>query len=199
MENEHDFSLPFHDVLVSRNVCKENHTTNTSLSTAIYKKPTHTDRYLHYTSHHPKHQKLTVTKTLLNRVETHISHTDENQKSGELRNIRSTLQLNGFPTRATFLSRKYKRSQTHNSLFKQFTSIPYVQGTSQRIRRVLNEAGVGVAMRPVKTIRHIFPFPKDPYTAEDKSCVAYQISCSDCDYRLYWSNQTWPKVTTGRS
>ena len=101
----------FLDVLVSRNVCKENHTTNTSLTTAIYKKPTHTDRYLHYTSHHPKHQKLTVTKTLLNRVETHISHTDKNQKSGELRNIRSTLQLNGFPTRATFLSRKNKRSQ----------------------------------------------------------------------------------------
>ena len=35
MENEHDFSLPFLDVLVSRNVCKENHTTNTSLTTAI--------------------------------------------------------------------------------------------------------------------------------------------------------------------
>ena len=79
------------------------------------------------------------------------------KKSGELRNIRSTLQLNGFPTRATFLSRKNKRYQTHNSQFKQFTSIPYMQGTSERIRRVLNEAGVGVAMRPVKTIRHILP------------------------------------------
>ena len=146
------------------------------------KNPPTWDRYLHYTSHHPKHQKLTVTKTLLNRVETHISHTDKNQKSGELRNIRSTLQLNGFPTRATFLSRKNKRSQTQNSQFKQFTSIPYVQGTSERIRRVLNEAGVGVAMRPVKTIRHILPSPKDPYTTEDKSCVVYQIPCSDCDY-----------------
>ena len=57
-----------------------------------------------------------------------------------------------------------------------------MQGTSEKIRRVLNEAGVGVAMRPVKTIRHILPSPKDPYTAEDKSCVVYQIPCSDCDY-----------------
>ena len=55
-------------------------------------------------------------------------------------------------------------------------------GTSERIRRVLNEAGVGVAMRPVKTIHHILPSPKDPYTAEDKSCVVYQIPCSNCDY-----------------
>ena len=37
-------------------------------------------------------------------------------------------------------------------------------------------------MRPVKTIRHILPSPKDLYTAEDKSCVVYQIPCSDCDY-----------------
>ena len=37
-------------------------------------------------------------------------------------------------------------------------------------------------MRPVKTIRHILPSPKDPYTTEDKSCVVYQIPCSDCDY-----------------
>ena len=57
-----------------------------------------------------------------------------------------------------------------------------MQGTSERIRRVLNEAGVGVAMRPVKTIRHILPSPKDPYTTEDKTCVVYQIPCSDCDY-----------------
>ena len=35
MENEQDFSLPVLDVLVSRNVCKENNTTNTSLTTAI--------------------------------------------------------------------------------------------------------------------------------------------------------------------
>ena len=30
----------------------------------------HTNRYLHYTSHYPKHQKLTVAKTLLSRVNT---------------------------------------------------------------------------------------------------------------------------------
>ena len=40
MENEHDFSLPFLDVLVSRNVCKVINTANTSLTTAIYKKNT---------------------------------------------------------------------------------------------------------------------------------------------------------------
>ena len=27
----------------------------------------------------------------------------------------------------------------------------------------------------LKTIRHILPFPKDPYSSDDKSCVVYQI------------------------
>ena len=41
------------------------------------------------TSHHPKHQKLTVAKTLLSRINTHI--TDNTQKHSELQNIRSSL------------------------------------------------------------------------------------------------------------
>ena len=114
-----------------------------------------------------KHQKLTVVKTLFNRVNTHIS--DNKLKHREQLHIRSTLQLNGFPTRTTFLSPRKACSQ--ESPYKHFTSIPYVQGTSEKIRRVLNEAGVNVAMRPVHTIRHVLPLPKDPYTSEDIGCV----------------------------
>ena len=141
--------------------------TNIPLTTSIYKKPTHTDRYLHYTSNHPKHQKHTVVQTLFNRVNTHIS--DNKLKHREQLLIRSTLQLNGFPTRTTFLSPRKACSQ--DSPYKHFTSIPYVQGTSEKIRKVLNEAGVNVAMRPVHTIRHVLPLPKDPYTSEDIGCI----------------------------
>ena len=65
IEKEHNFSLPFLDVLVKRNSRNGNTTTHSFLSTTIYRKSTHTNRYLHYTSHHPKHQKLTVAKTKL--------------------------------------------------------------------------------------------------------------------------------------
>ena len=102
IEKEHNFSLPFLDVLVKRNSRKGSITTHSLLSTTIYRKRTHTNRYLHYTSHHPKHQKLTVAKTLFNRVNTHI--TDNTQKHSELQNIRSTLRLSGFSTRTTFLT-----------------------------------------------------------------------------------------------
>ena len=62
------------------------------------------------------------------------------------------------------------------------SSIPYIQGTSEKVRRILNEAGVKVAMRPVRTIGQILPSPKDPHNPEEKSCVVYQVPCSDCNF-----------------
>ena len=116
------FSLSFLDVLLKRNSRSGSTTTHNLLFTTIYRKPTHTNRYLHYTSRHPKHQKLTVAKTLLSRVNTHI--TDKTQKHGELQNICNTLRLNGFPTRTTFLTSR--RQQSHNTQYNHFTSIPYI-------------------------------------------------------------------------
>ena len=84
-----------------------------------------------------------MVKTLFNRVNTHIS--DNKLMHREQLHIRSTLQLNGFPTRTTFLSPRKACSQ--DCPYKHFTSILYVQDTSEKIRRVLNEEGVNVAMR----------------------------------------------------
>ena len=47
IEKEHNFSLPFLDVLVKRNSRNGSITTHSLLSTTIYRKPTHTNRYLH--------------------------------------------------------------------------------------------------------------------------------------------------------
>ena len=121
---------------------------------------------------------LTVAKTLLNRINTHI--TGNTQKRSELQNIRSILRLNGFPTRTTFLTSRQPRSQ--NTQYNHFTSIPYIQGTSEKVRRVLNEAGVKVAMKPAHSIGRILPSPKNPLTFEEKICLVYQVPCFDCDF-----------------
>ena len=144
----------------------------------ICRKPTHTKRYFYHTSHHPKHQKLTVAKTLLSRVNTHTA--DKTQKHSELENLRNTLRLNGFPTRSTFLTSS--RQQSHNTQYNHFTSIPLMQGTSEKVRRILNEAGVKVAMRPVRIIGQVLPSSKDPHSTEEKNCVVYQVPCSDCNF-----------------
>ena len=86
-EVEFESSLPFLDVLVSRS--------GNNISTQIRKKPTHTDRYLPYTSHNPKHQKLAITHSLYNRISSHI--TDQTERQIARREVRQTLRTNGYP------------------------------------------------------------------------------------------------------
>ena len=171
MEEEQNLSLPFLDVLVIRH--------DKTLRTQVYRKPTHTDRYLHFDSHHPQHQKLAVTKTLHDRARTH--NTIPADARHEATHVLSVLQLNGFPLRHSYPIPKVKQRNTARHLMH-FTSIPYVQGTSERIGRILNEAGVKVAMKPVKTIGNILTSPKDPIAEHEKSRLIYKIPCADCEF-----------------
>ena len=88
LEREQNQSLAFLDVKVTRN--KDN-----NISTTIYKKPTHTNRYLQFDSHHPKHHKFAVAKTLHNRINTHV--TNNNDKATLQKQMQHTVTLNGFP------------------------------------------------------------------------------------------------------
>ena len=61
MEFECNGSLPFLDILLSRN-------DNGSFSHQVYRKKTHTEKYLHANSHHFPAQKLGVVNTLATRA-----------------------------------------------------------------------------------------------------------------------------------
>ena len=39
-----------------------------------------------------------------------------------------------------------------------------------------------IAMKPVRTIGQILPSSKDPHNPEKKSCVVYQVPCSDLNF-----------------
>ena len=54
VERETDRKLPFLDTYVQR-------TTDGKLGTVVYRKPTHTDKYLPFNSHHPRSHKKFVT------------------------------------------------------------------------------------------------------------------------------------------
>ena len=69
-EMEKNGSLPFLDCEVTRGE-------NGNLSTKVFRKKTHTDRYLNFNSHHPTHVKRGVVKCLFNRAEKLISDKEE--------------------------------------------------------------------------------------------------------------------------
>ena len=75
-----------------------------------------------------------------------------------------------------------RRLRSQNIQHNHFTSILYIQGTSEKIRRVLNEAGVKVAMKLVHTNGGILPSTKETLTLEKKSCLVHKVPYFDRDF-----------------
>jgi hypothetical protein len=64
METEADNKIPFLDVHVIRK--------QSSIITTIYRKPTHTGRYLNFHSNHPPHVKRGIIRNLYNKAKKRI-------------------------------------------------------------------------------------------------------------------------------
>ena len=64
---------------------------------------------------------------------------------------------------------------------KRFTSIPYVQGVSEPISRILTQVGIGVALKPHHMLSSLFRKPKDAINFEQTRGLVYQVSCRDCN------------------
>ena len=67
---------------------------NGSITTDIYRKATHTDQYLQWTSNHPVHQKLGIVRTLIHSAET--LNEDEGRVKIEKEKVRAALRNCGY-------------------------------------------------------------------------------------------------------
>ena len=72
-EIEKDHTIAFLDLLVTR---KEDNT----ISLSIYRKPTHTNQYLNFQSHHALHQKLGVVNTLFDWCDNIVTRDTDKEK-----------------------------------------------------------------------------------------------------------------------
>ena len=90
MEEEENGSIPFLDVLVTRN--------NNHMTTSIHRKKTHTDRYLHYASYHHPRTKTGTISCLRRRAETLCPEKNIDREKEHLHNV---FAANGYPERIT--------------------------------------------------------------------------------------------------
>ena len=60
-------------------------------------------------------------------------------------------------------------------------TIPYIQGVSEALTRILSDIIVQVHMKPFRTLRRILSHPKNRIPDDDKSSIVYKINCHDCD------------------
>ncbi|XP_046578806.1 uncharacterized protein LOC124286471 [Haliotis rubra] len=113
---------------------------NNKLQTSVYRKPTRTDQYLHFSSNHPLQVKRGIIATLARRAK-NISSTNQGLEV-ELEHLRHVfINLNQYPanlvnrTIKTTLNPKDKPPRQQSSPF--ITSLPYVDTTSHHICRLL--------------------------------------------------------------
>ena len=87
-ETEIESSIPFLDTLIVKKPYG-------SIKLLVYRKKTHTDQYLHFTSHHPLQHKLSVIRTLMDRRDKVV--TEPQDKEQEEHKIKEALKLCGYP------------------------------------------------------------------------------------------------------
>ncbi|XP_063968077.1 uncharacterized protein LOC135157133 [Lytechinus pictus] len=98
LETEQGGKLAFLDTLVQRHE-------GGKLFTSVYRKPSHTDQYIPYDSHHDKSVKKGLVKCLFDRAARIITHPSELPK--ERAHIRGALHSNGYPRR--FIENTFKK------------------------------------------------------------------------------------------
>jgi hypothetical protein len=156
--------------------------TDEGLHFTTYRKPTHTDQYLQFDSHHPLQHKLGVIRTLTHRADTICS--TENYKKEELEHLKTVLSVSGYQKWAwdTPASKKTTPhpSTNHATASKGHITMPYVSGVTEALSRKIRKLGVTVHPKPMNTIRSKLVAPKDKTDIMDKSGVIYKIQCKDC-------------------
>ena len=88
----------------------------------------------------------------------------------------------------------HKKQTENNEKPKITTSLPNVQRVTEPIKRVLQQIGEGVAIKPFFPLSSEFPKPKDCVVDHEKLGLVYQISCCDC-YAVY-IGETGSSITT---
>ncbi|KAL0266587.1 UNVERIFIED_CONTAM: hypothetical protein PYX00_009089 [Menopon gallinae] len=157
LELESEGTLPFLDVLITRHP-------DGKLTHAVYRKPTHTDRYLHALSNHHPAQKRAVISTLVHRSKT-LSGPDT--LASELKHLAHALSANGYHHKL-FREALHPKTPTppqdkpHHDNPSGRILLPFIPGTTDRIGKILRKANINTIYTPTTKISQLLRNPKDP-------------------------------------
>ena len=183
MEQEQDGQLAFLDVNLSRNK-------DGTLNHRVYRKPTHTDRYLHQRSFHHPAIKTSVNRTLVRRAHEICDRGNLNQ---ELKHIKAALQLNGYkhinlskPTNRTIGSPIPEVPPPPPALGSPIPEatkspiptvcLPFLGPASYQLRKILQSADIRVIHSAPNKLRNLLHTHKDKPAPNSRPGV-YRIPC----------------------
>ena len=189
LEHENNGKLASLDTVITRKDGK--------LNIDVYRKATHTDRYLDYNSHHQHKHKASTTRTLIHRALT-LPNTEEG-RTNELEHVKNALCANNYPLR-TINNTVAEAKSTHSTglfpeeqvgtFFKMvdpptrqsYVTLPYTKGITEQLTRTLRQYDITVASKPLQTLQQQFPSPKHTVEPAKQTDVVYKIPCGDCKW-----------------
>ncbi|KAJ0170974.1 hypothetical protein K1T71_013746 [Dendrolimus kikuchii] len=176
MELEANNKLAFLDVLILRNP-------DNTLGHTVYRKPTHTDKYLNGSSHHHPSQLATVGKSLFQRAR---KICDENHIAGELQHVKRVLQRNQLKT-----PHQRHKGPKPPSVERCPATLPYIKGVTDRIGHILRRASIKTYFKPQKKITQFLRPVKCNIPLQDAG--VYKL---DCECGLSYIGQTKRSIKT---
>ena len=182
MEKEENSTIPFLDTLIQRNQ-------DGTISVKVYRKPTHTNQCLSFTSHHSTRSKQSVITALFNRAENVIPNNTELKQEQE--HITKVLQSNGYSKPFIDRTRRQwhlKQQNKNNNQPAEKEPEPvrrinllHIQGISEQLQRTLSQHDIKSTFYTTTTLHKILPSPKDPIPTEKTHNIIYKLDCKDCD------------------
>nr|VZI03467.1 unnamed protein product [Spirometra erinaceieuropaei] len=101
--------------------------------------------------------------------------------NGHLKTTR-LFMFNGYPRNFIERGRQAGPSRRLETERPQiWRALPYIDGVSEAVSRLLRPLGIGIAHRPESTIRHLVMRPKAPLSPGETTNVIYRIQCNSCE------------------
>lgn len=185
IELEENKSIPFLDTKIIR-------TEENSVITDWYQKPTHSWRYIHFLSNHPRSQKVNVLNNVIDRA-LKLAHPELRQKNLQL--VKNAFQDNGYPLniiKTCIQNRVHILYNTgHNKTTelnnKPYVTIPYINRNSLGYQKMFKKYGYNTAFSTNNRNKKHFSKLKTAEPVMNVSNIVYSIPCSDCQ-KIYVGN-----------
>ena len=191
--NKEDGAIPFLDTIVKSEV-------DGILSITVYRKPTHTNQYLQWDSHHHLSAIFSVIHTFSHRAQTVCSNPELLHK--DKAHLRNALTQCKYPKWALDkVERRHNRPSrevpdgannqgttgaqpsTNEVKTRGHIVISYTQGLHESIKKICGRYGIQTHFKGSNTIRNLLVSPKDKDPVVSKSGAIYWFQCGDlsCD------------------
>ena len=109
-----------------------------------------------------------------------VAFPHQHKRGNATKRVKAVLRDNNYPS--SFSERSLSKLPT-DVPSNGFVVLPYVQGISERISRLLRQQQIKVAFKPLRTLNSFFPRPKAQERVDrPHSGTVYKISCTNCSF-----------------